>query len=129
MSKRLPEHVTRDEVAKVLRQSLRQVDRLVKAGALKKKKLSAARSGFDREDFNRYLKTVGATVGYMSLLAILTLEFPTDSPFDINKAAEGLGEVLSEKLPGCPIKVRGEKIEISWNAALGYMAKQVFEAV
>lgn len=53
--------------------SLRQVDRLAKAGELKKKKLSAARSGFDREDCNRYRKTVGAVDDYPSLLATLSI--------------------------------------------------------
>lgn len=129
MSKPLPEHVTRAEVAKVLRLSLRQVDRLAKAGALKKKKLSAARSGFDREDFNQYLKSAGRGDDYTSLLATLSLEFPVDSPFNINQAAEWLDGVLSEKLPGCLIKVRHEKIEISWNAQLGYAPEDIFNVV
>ncbi|MGO4683906.1 hypothetical protein [Hyphomicrobium sp. 2TAF46] len=57
MSKPFPEHVTRAEAAQVLRLSLRQVDRLAETGKLKKKKPSASRSGFDREDFDHYLKS------------------------------------------------------------------------
>ena len=45
MSKPLPEFVTRDEVASVLRLSTRQVDRLTKSGALAKTKLGGSRSG------------------------------------------------------------------------------------
>ncbi len=58
MTKPLPEHVTRAEAAAVLRLSPRQVDRLARAGALKKTKLGASRSGFARDELDRYLQVL-----------------------------------------------------------------------
>src|SRR5262245_60089291 len=48
--------LTRHEVADELRLSLRQLDRLVKEGKLKKVKLSDSRSGIPSEDLERYLR-------------------------------------------------------------------------
>jgi hypothetical protein len=51
---RLPQYLTRQEVAKVLRLS-RQVNRRVAQGELKKIKLSASRSGIARSEIDKYL--------------------------------------------------------------------------
>ena len=95
MSKPLPEHVTRTEAAAVLRLSPRQVDRLARAGALKKTKLGASRSGFARDELDRYLqelnygdKALGGAGGYASRLSLLVVDIPTDTPHDINQLAE-----------------------------------------
>ncbi|MGO4682347.1 helix-turn-helix transcriptional regulator [Hyphomicrobium sp. 2TAF46] len=125
MSKPLPEHVTRAEVAETLRLSLRQVDRLAKEGTLKKLKLSASRSGFEREDFDRYLQTLTGGDGYVSRIAVLAVEIPTGIPYTVNELAERLDASLCQRLPGCLIKVDGRKIQIAWNAALGYTPEQI----
>ncbi|CCB66492.1 AlpA family transcriptional regulator [Hyphomicrobium sp. MC1] len=125
MNKPLPEHVTRAEVAEVLRLSLRQVDRLAKDGTLKKVKLSASRSGFEREDLDRYLQTLAGGDGYVSRIALLTIEIPAGAHHDINELAERLDASLCQRLPGCLVKVDGRKINIAWNAALGYRPEQI----
>ncbi|HVX37334.1 MAG TPA: hypothetical protein VHC71_14055 [Hyphomicrobium sp.] len=129
MSKPLPEHVTRAEAAAVLRLSLRQVDRLAEAGRLKKVSLSASRSGFEREDFDRYLQSIGAAEGYTSPVKALTISLPVDSPIDMNRAAALLDALLVERFPGCLIKVDAEHIQIVWNAALDYTAEQISESL
>jgi len=127
MSEPLPEHVTRKEAAKVLRLSVRQVDRLAKSGALKKTKLSTSRSGFEREDFDRYLRSIGAGEGYTSPVSALTISLPIESPIDLDRAAEMIDGVLTERFPGCLIKVEDGHIHIVWNAALGYTSEQISE--
>ena len=129
MSKPLPEYVTRAEAAAVLRLSPRQVDRLAKAGTLKKTKLSASRSGFDREDFERYLQSLRDGGGYVSKIAVLVVEIPIDVPHDINRLAERLDAILCQRRPGCLVKMDGRKIHIAWNAALGYAPEQILQAV
>lgn len=121
----LPEHVTRAEVAETLRLSLRQVDRLARDGTLKKVKLSASRSGFDRGDLDRYLQSLTGSDGYVSRIATLTVEIPSGIPYSVNELAERLDASLCLRLPGCLVKVDGSKIQIAWNAALGYTPEQI----
>ncbi|MBA2127567.1 hypothetical protein DLM45_15250 [Hyphomicrobium methylovorum] len=130
MSKPLPEHVTRAEAAKVLRLSLRQVDRLAKSGDLKKTKLGARRSGFERNDFERYLAATGnGSTGYVSPLASLIIGIEFDTPAELNRAAELLDGILSERFPGCILRVDSQDIVIAWNAALGYTAERISGAL
>ena len=123
----LPDHVTRAEVAAALRLSLRQVDRLAKSGVLTKKKLSAARSGFDRRDFDHYLQSIGE--GYVSPVGSFSFSLPADSPRSCNAVAKKLDAILADRLPGCLVKSGGGEIHIVWNAALGYTPEQILEAV
>lgn len=132
----LPEHVTRAEAAEVLRLSPRQVDRLARSGALKKTKLSASRSGFAREELERYLQDLNAEkkaslwpAGYSSKLALLVVDIPTDTLHDINQLAEGLDVLLCRRLPGCWVKVQGRQIHVMCNAALGYTPEQILKVV
>jgi hypothetical protein len=127
MSKPLPEHVIRAEAAAVLRLSVRQVDRLARSGALTKTKLSTSRSGFEREDFDRYLQSIGKGDGYTSSVSALTISLPIESPVELDRAAEILDGVLSERFPGCLIKVEGGDLHIVWNVTLGYTAEQISE--
>ena len=136
MSKPLPEHVTRTEAAAVLRLSPRQVDRLARAGALKKTKLGASRSGFARDELDRYLqelnygdKALGGAGGYASRLSLLVVDIPTDTPHDINQLAERLDALLCLRMPGCWVKVRGRQFYIMWNEALGYTPEQIFQVL
>ena len=136
MTKPLPEHVTRAEAAAVLRLSPRQVDRLARAGALKKTKLGASRSGFARDELDRYLqvlnyddKALGGAGGYASRLSLLVVDIPTDVPHDINQLAERLDALLCRRMPGCWVKVRGRQFYIMWNEALGYTPDAVFNVV
>jgi hypothetical protein len=136
MSKPLPEHVTRTEAAAVLRLSHRQVDRLARVGALKKTKLSASRSGFAREELERYLQDLNAAKkndsadgAYASQLTLLVVDIPNDIPHDINRLAERLDALLCRRMPGCWLKVRGKQFYIMWNAALGYTPDAVLNVV
>jgi hypothetical protein len=57
MSKR-HRFLTREEAADEIRLSVRQLDRLVAEGKLKKVKLSASRAGIPRKDLDRYIQLV-----------------------------------------------------------------------
>ena len=136
MAKPLPEHATRTEAAAALRLSPRQVDRLARSGVLKKTKLSASRSGFAREELERYLqdlntskKSDGTVQGYSSQLSLLVVDIPTDIRHDINELAERLDALLCLRLPGCWIKVRGRQIYVMCNAALRYTPDQILQVV
>jgi hypothetical protein len=130
MTKPLPEHVTRHEAATVLRLSTRQVDRLAETGKLRKVKLSANRSGFERADLDRYLQSLGnAGDGYVSPVEALTIKLALDSAADTDRAAKILDELLNERFPGCLVRVTDGDIQIVWNAALGYTAQQISESL
>jgi hypothetical protein len=126
MGKPLPEHVTRSEAAKVLRLSLRQVDRLAEAGVLTKKQLSANRTGFAREDLDTYLGSTGD--GFISPVGSFSFTLPADSDLDLNTVAERLDAILAERLPGCLVKTANGEIHVIWNAALGYTPEQILKA-
>jgi len=125
MAKPLPEHVTRAEAAEVLRLSLRQVDRLAATGQLKKRKLSANRSGFAREDLDAYL----GGHGYMSPVESFSFSLPADSKVTCDTAAARLDEILATALPGCLVCARDGAIHVIWNTALGYTPEQISEAL
>lgn len=136
MIKPLPEYVTRAEAAETLRLSPRQIDRLARAGALKKVKLSASRSGFEREEFERYLQELNASKrtniaaeGYSSKFSLLVVDIPADIGHDINQLAENLDALLCRRLPGCWIKVESRQIYVMCNAGLGYTAEQILRVV
>jgi hypothetical protein len=101
MSKPLSEHVTRAEAAKVLRLSVRQVDRLAEAGKLTKVPLSASRGGFDRQDFDPYLQSLGNDGGgYVSAIEALTIGLGADlQSAYTNRAAAILNMILAERFP------------------------------
>ncbi|CAA2141355.1 hypothetical protein [Hyphomicrobium sp. ghe19] len=126
---KLPDHVTRAEVAAALRLSLRQVDRLAAAGTLTKKKLGARRSGFDREEFDRYLKSIGEGEGYASPVGSFSFTLPPESPLTCNAVAAKLDEILATSLPGCLVNAADGAVHIVWNAALGYTTEQILQAV
>ncbi|MGO4683962.1 hypothetical protein [Hyphomicrobium sp. 2TAF46] len=129
MGKPLPDHVTRAEVATALRLSLRQVDRLAKSGALKKTKLSASRSGFERDDFDRYLQSIGLGDGYVSPVGSFSFSLPAQSSLSCNAVAKKLDEIFAKSLPGCLVKAADSEIHIIWNAALGYTPEQILESL
>jgi predicted site-specific integrase-resolvase len=52
----LPQHVTRQQAADALLIGLRQLDRLVRDGKMKKVKLSKRRSAIPLDDLTRYLR-------------------------------------------------------------------------
>jgi hypothetical protein len=106
MSKPLPEHVTRAEAAAVLRLSLRQVDRLAETGVLKKRKLSASRSGFARQDLDAYLGGLGD--GYVSPVGSFSFSLPPESSLTCNAVTEKLDEILATRLPGCLVRAEAK---------------------
>lgn len=127
MGKPLPEHVTRAEAAKVLRLSLRQVDRLAETGVLKKRKLSANRSGFARQDLDAYLGGQGD--GYVSPVGSFSFSLPAECSLTCNQVAERLDEILAKSLPGCLVKAADSEIHVIWNIALGYTPEQISESL
>jgi hypothetical protein len=89
-----------------------------------------------REELERYLqsrkdaeKLPAAPADYVSRFAVLTIELPTDIPYDINHLAESLDALLCRRFPGCLVKVEGSTIQIAWNVALGYAPEAVFNVV
>ena len=121
----LPQHVTRAEAAEVLRISSRQVDRLAKAGKLRKRRLSGSRRGFLREDLDHYLSELSDGTGYASPFGCLKLEPPVSC--DLNTLAKRVDAVLIAHLPGCLVVARRGSVDVIWNAALGYTPAKVFE--
>lgn len=125
----LPDHLTRAEVADVLRVSPRQVDRLARSGALTKVKLSASRSGFERGELDRYLRSMRGAGSYHSQLEATLLQLPRGTPLDlVSRLAELADANLRREGLSCIVSTEDRAIIISWNAALGYTAERVQRA-
>lgn len=125
----LPDHLTRAEVADVLRVSPRQVDRIAKSGALTKVKLGASRSGFERGELDRYLRSMKGA-GYHSQLEATMLQLPHATPLAlVSQTAELADANLRREGLSCIVSTDDRAIVISWNTALGYTAERVQRAV
>ena len=127
----LPEHLTRKEVARVLRLSPRQVDTLAKQGKLKKKKLSDLRSGFARDEIDRYLRQCNSSDRqyYRSKWVVYFMRLPWDDPKAGYAAGLVIDDHLSKRLPGCSVTVDGTLAMIHWPPSLKYTKEEMERAL
>jgi len=128
MSKRndLPQYLTRQEVAKVLRLGTRQVDRLVRQGELHKTKLSASRSGIPRDDLERYLaQRQGNENFYGSPCTVRVLYLPRSDRELGHAVGAAIDTALAKVLPGCMVTVNGKRVAIMVPASAGHSPEDV----
>jgi predicted DNA-binding transcriptional regulator AlpA len=116
----LPEILTREETAATLRLSPRQIDRLARAGKLRKRKLGARRSGFLREDVEAHIRRA---TEYVSPFGIVRIDLA--GRVDQNDVAQRIDALLVKECPGCLVRVRRSYVDVIWHAALGYTPGQI----
>ena len=125
----LDRYVTRSEAAKTLRLSLRQVDRLIKAGDLERVKLSERRTGIPNASLDRYLKSreaLSATNqppevhGTRCCCYVLKL----DQALDVHRFT-ALEQVLGVQFPGVLVFPHGKEVHIIWAWSLALTPEDV----
>jgi excisionase family DNA binding protein len=119
----LPQFVTRQEAAIQLRLGVRQIDRLVRAGELKKVKLGSSRSGIPLDDLARYLeeKQTDGQRSYGSSCNLLRVELLEPHA----EAGRIIDEHLATTLPGCIVTSRGKFVNVICHWSLGYTEDRI----
>lgn len=146
-----PDFATREEASIRLNLTTRQIDRLCKAGTLRKVKTSPARSAIPRAELDRYIaeRTAGVPVprpvpqsvpqptsritqpvisfGTTSLaLATLCFGLRINLPENYNiECAEIVSDYIADKFPGILVWSSGSTMDLMWPAVLGYQLEAV----
>jgi hypothetical protein len=106
-----------------LRLGVRQIDRLVRAGELKKVKLGGSRSGIPLDDLARYLhgKQTDGQPSYGSRCNLLRVELLEPHP----DAGRIIDEHLAARLPGCFVTSHGKFVNVFCHWSLSYTEDDV----